>query len=54
MKTDINTMTLDELKIYRAVVECYGTSKELYEVEMRIKEEEKRCDKSIILTENLM
>lgn len=40
MKADINTMTLDELKVYRAAVECYGTSKELYEVTLKIKEVE--------------
>ena len=33
-----NEMNLDELKIYRASVEVYGTASELYEVEMRIKE----------------
>lgn len=33
-----NEMTLDELKSYRASVEVFGTSKELYEVEMRLKE----------------
>ena len=33
-----NEMTLDELKVYRAGVEAYGTASELYEVEMRIKE----------------
>ena len=33
-----NEMTLDELKVYRANVEAYGTASELYEVEMRINE----------------
>lgn len=33
-----NEMTHDELKVYRASVEAYGTASELYEVEMRIKE----------------
>lgn len=33
-----NEMTIDELKAYRAAVEVYGTTSELYEVKMRIKE----------------
>ena len=33
-----NEMTLDELKSYRAAVEVFGTSKELYEVVSKIKE----------------
>ena len=33
-----NEMTLEQLKAYKASVEAYGTSKELDEVEMRIKE----------------
>ena len=33
-----NEMALDQLKAYRAAVEVYGTARELYEVEMRIKE----------------
>ena len=33
-----NEMTIEQLKAYRAAVEAYGTAKELYEVEMRIKE----------------
>ena len=33
-----NEMTIEHLKVYRASVEAYGTSSELYEVEMRIKE----------------
>ena len=31
-------MTIEQLKAYRASVEVFGTSKELYEVEMRLKE----------------
>ena len=31
-------MTIEQLKAYRAAVEAYGTSNELYEVEMRIRE----------------
>ena len=33
-----NEMTIEQLKAYRAAVETYGTSRELYEVDMRIKE----------------
>lgn len=33
-----NEMTLEQLKAYKASVEVYGTSKELYEVVERIKE----------------
>ena len=33
-----NEMTIKQLKAYRAAVEVYGTARELYEVEMRIKE----------------
>lgn len=33
-----NEMTIEQLKAYRASVEAYGTTSELYEVEMRIKE----------------
>lgn len=31
-------MTIEQLKVYRANVEAYGTASALYEVEMRIKE----------------
>lgn len=31
-------MTIEQLKIYKASIEVYGTAKELYEVEMRIRE----------------
>ena len=34
----LKEMTIEHLKVYRASVEVYGTSNELYEVEMRIKE----------------
>ena len=33
-----NEMTIEQLKVYRAAVEVYGTASELYEVEMRTKE----------------
>ena len=33
-----NEMTIEQLKVYRAAIEAYGTASELYEVEMRIKE----------------
>lgn len=33
-----NEMTIEELKAYRASVEVFGTSSELYEVEERIRE----------------
>lgn len=33
-----NDMTIEQLKAYRAAVEAYGTSRELYEVETRIRE----------------
>lgn len=36
-----NEMTIEELKAYSAAVEVFGTSKELYEIAMRIKELEK-------------
>ena len=35
---NFNEMTIEQLKAYRASVEVYGTDRELYEVEMRIKE----------------
>ena len=35
---NVNEMTIEHLKAYRASVEAYGTASELYEVEMRIKE----------------
>ena len=35
---NFNEMTIEQLMAYRSSVEAYGTSKELYEVEMRIKE----------------
>ena len=34
----LKEMTIEQLKIYKASIEVYGTAKELYEVEMRIKE----------------
>ena len=34
----LKEMTIEQLKVYRASVEAYGTSSELYEVKMRIKE----------------
>ena len=34
----LKEMTIEQLKIYRASVEAYGTASKLYEVEMRIKE----------------
>ena len=38
MNPKFEEMSIDELKSYRASVEAYGTARELYEVEMRIKE----------------
>ena len=38
MTVSFNNMTVEQLKSYRAVVEVYGTSKELHEIDMRIKE----------------
>lgn len=41
---ELKDMTLDELMLYRAAVEAYGTSRELYEVSQMIikkREEEK-------------
>lgn len=38
---DIKDMSLDELMLYRASVEAYGTSRELYEIEMLILEKKK-------------
>ena len=41
---ELKKMTLDELMLYRASVEAYGTSRELYEVSQMIikkREEEK-------------
>ena len=35
---NFNEMTIEQLKAYRAAVEAYGTDRELYEVEIRIKE----------------
>lgn len=35
---NFNEMTIEHLKAYMASVEAYGTDRELYEVEMRIKE----------------
>ena len=35
---NFNEMTTEQLKAYKASVEAYGTDRELYEVEMRIKE----------------
>ena len=35
---NFNEMTIEQLKVYKASVETYGTARELYEVEMRIKE----------------
>ena len=35
---NFNEMTIEQLKAYRASVETYGAARELYEVEMRIKE----------------
>ena len=34
----LKEMTIEQLKAYMASVEAYGTARELYEVEMRIKE----------------
>ena len=34
----LKEMIIEQLKVYRASVEAYGTASELYEVEMRIKE----------------
>ena len=34
----LKEMTIEQLKAYRAAVEAYGTSSELYEVNERIKE----------------
>ena len=34
----LKEMTIEHLKAYRASVEVYGTSRELYDLEMRIKE----------------
>ena len=33
-----NEMTIEQLKVYRASIEVYGTASELYEAGMRIKE----------------
>ena len=33
-----NEMTIEQLKVYRASVEAYGTASELYEVAERIRE----------------
>jgi hypothetical protein len=39
MKTvKFDEMTIEQLKAYRASVEAYGTARELYEVEERIRE----------------
>ena len=38
---ELKDMTLDELMLYRASVEAYGTSRELYEIEMLILEKKK-------------
>ena len=35
---NFNEITIEQLKAYRASVEAYGADRELYEVEMRIKE----------------
>lgn len=35
---NFNEMTIEQLKAYRASVEVFGTSKELYEVAERIRE----------------
>ena len=35
---NFNEMTIEQLKAYRASVEAYGTARELYEVNKRIKE----------------
>ena len=35
---NFNEMTVEQLKAYRATVEVYGTSSELYEVAERIRE----------------
>ena len=37
MNIKFEEMSIDELKSYRASVEAYGTDRELYEVEIRIK-----------------
>ena len=34
----LKEMTIEQLKAYRAAVEVYGTTSELYKMEMRIKE----------------
>ena len=34
----LKEMTIEQLKVYKASVEAYDTSSELYEVEMKIKE----------------
>ena len=33
-----NEMTIEQLKLYKASVEAYGTASELYDLKMRIKE----------------
>lgn len=38
---ELKDMTLDELMLYRASVEAYGTSRELYEIEILILEKKK-------------
>lgn len=38
---ELKKMTLDELMLYRASVEAYGTSRELYEIEILILEKKK-------------
>lgn len=38
MRKAFNELTLDELRSYKAVVEVYGTSEELYRVMSRINE----------------
>lgn len=38
MRKAFEELTLDELRSYKAVVEVYGTSEELYRVISRIKE----------------
>ena len=38
---ELKDITLDELMLYRASVEAYGTSRELYEIEILIIEKKK-------------
>ena len=38
---ELKDITLDELMLYRASVEAYGTSRELYEIEILILEKKK-------------